>query len=79
MGSHRAIGRMKGSLGAWGLDRSFAAAGAEALSPPVDERGFAAFLYRGGDVAARDGAVWRAPRSHAVHATERERSVARLH
>ena len=45
MGSHRAIGRMKGSLGAWGLDRSFAAAGAEALSPPVDERGFAAFLY----------------------------------
>ena len=36
---------MKGSLGAWGLDRSFAAAGAEALSPPVDERGFAAFLY----------------------------------
>ena len=44
-GSHRAIGRMKGSLGAWGLDRSFAAAGAEALSPPVDERGFAAFLY----------------------------------
>jgi iron complex outermembrane receptor protein len=45
MGSHRAAGRMKGSIGAWVLDRAFAAEGAEALSPPVDQRGFAAFLY----------------------------------
>jgi iron complex outermembrane receptor protein len=45
MGSHRAAGRLKGSVGGWVLDRSFSAEGAEALSPPVDERGFAAFLY----------------------------------
>jgi len=45
MGSHRAAGRLKGSVGAWALDRAFAAEGAEALSPPVDQRGFAAFLY----------------------------------
>lgn len=45
MGSHRAAGRMKGSIGAWVLDRSFSAEGAEALSPPVDQRGFAAFVY----------------------------------
>ncbi len=45
MGSHRAVGRLKGSLGAWVLDRSFDASGAEALSPAVDQRGFAAFVY----------------------------------
>ena len=45
MGSHRAIGRLKGSLGGWVLDRGFSASGAEALSPAVDQRGFAAFLY----------------------------------
>jgi iron complex outermembrane recepter protein len=45
MGSHRAAGRLKGSIGAWILDRSFSAEGAEALSPPVDQNGFAAFLF----------------------------------
>ncbi|HEY6508889.1 MAG TPA: TonB-dependent receptor, partial [Vicinamibacterales bacterium] len=45
MGSHRAVGRLKGSVGAWALDRTFEAQGIEALSPPVDQRGFAAFLY----------------------------------
>jgi iron complex outermembrane receptor protein len=45
MGSHRAAGRLKGSVGAWVLDRAFAAEGEEALSPPVDQRGFAAFVY----------------------------------
>ena len=45
MGSHRAVGRLKGSVGAWALDRTFEATGAEALSPPVDQRGFAGFLY----------------------------------
>ena len=45
MGSHRAIKRLKGSVGAWALDRAFDARGAEALSPAVDQRGFAAFLY----------------------------------
>jgi iron complex outermembrane receptor protein len=45
MGSHRTIGRMKGSIGAWVLDRAFDATGAEALSPAVDQNGFAAFAY----------------------------------
>jgi iron complex outermembrane receptor protein len=45
MGSHRAAGRLKGSLGAWFLDRAFSAEGAEALSPPVDQNGVAAFLF----------------------------------
>jgi iron complex outermembrane receptor protein len=45
MGSHRAIGRFKGSIGASVLDRAFDATGAEALSPAIDQRGFAAFLY----------------------------------
>ena len=45
MGSHRAIGRLKGSLGGWLLDRGFDASGEEALSPAVDQRGFATFLY----------------------------------
>lgn len=45
MGSHRAVGRLKGSVGAWFLDRAFDARGEEALSPAVDQRGFAAFVY----------------------------------
>ena len=45
MGSHRALGRLKGSIGGSVLGRAFDAAGAEALSPAVDQRGFAAFLY----------------------------------
>lgn len=45
MGSHRALGRLKGSVGGWALSRAFDAQGAEALSPAVDQQGFAAFLY----------------------------------
>jgi iron complex outermembrane receptor protein len=45
LGSHRAVGRLKGSVGAWVLGRAFDAAGAEALSPPVDQRAFAGFVY----------------------------------
>jgi iron complex outermembrane receptor protein len=45
LGGHRAIGRLTGTLGASVLDRSFNAIGEEALSPAVDERSFAAFLY----------------------------------
>jgi iron complex outermembrane receptor protein len=45
MGSHRALGRLKGSLGGWVLNRAFDAAGEEALSPAVDQQGFATFLY----------------------------------
>jgi len=45
MGGHSAIGRMKGQVGAWILDRAFGAAGAEALSPDVDQRAVSAFLF----------------------------------
>lgn len=45
MGSHRALGRMKGSGGVWALNRTFSAAGEEALSPATDQRSIAAFLY----------------------------------
>jgi iron complex outermembrane receptor protein len=45
MASHRAFGRLKGSFGGWFLNRGFGAAGDEALSPDVDQRGLSAFLY----------------------------------
>ena len=45
MGSHRAVGRLQGSVGGWALDRAFSATGAEALSPAVDQYGFAVFAY----------------------------------
>jgi iron complex outermembrane receptor protein len=45
LGSHRAVGRLKGSIGGWVLDRAFDARGEEALSPAVDQNGFAAFLF----------------------------------
>jgi iron complex outermembrane receptor protein len=43
--SHRPAGRLVGSVGGWFLDRKFSATGAEALSPPIDQRSFAGFLY----------------------------------
>lgn len=42
---HRPAGRLKGTLGLWGLTRSFSATGEEALSPQVDQKGFAMFFY----------------------------------
>jgi iron complex outermembrane receptor protein len=45
MGAHRALGRVKGSVGGWFLERAFDAVGAEALSPAVDQRSAAAFIY----------------------------------
>jgi iron complex outermembrane recepter protein len=45
MGSHKSLGRLKGSAGGWFLNRAFDAVGEEALSPAVDQRGFAAFVY----------------------------------
>jgi iron complex outermembrane receptor protein len=42
---HRQAGRLTGTIGAWGLSRDFSATGEEALSPPVKERGAAAFIY----------------------------------
>jgi iron complex outermembrane recepter protein len=41
----RKAGRLTGSVGAWILNRDFLAEGEEALSPPVGERGAAAFFY----------------------------------
>jgi iron complex outermembrane receptor protein len=49
---HRAAGRMRGSIGATVLTRSFATEGEEVLSPAVDQKGFAAYLYE--EVAAAD-------------------------
>jgi iron complex outermembrane recepter protein len=42
---HKQVGRLTGSIGAWVLNRNFLAEGEEALSPPVKERGVAAFFY----------------------------------
>jgi iron complex outermembrane receptor protein len=43
--SHKRVGRLVGSFGAWFLNRAFEAIGEEALSPPVDQQAFAGFLY----------------------------------
>ena len=43
--SHRRAGRLVGSFGGWFLNRAFEAIGEEALSPPVDQKAYAAFLY----------------------------------
>jgi iron complex outermembrane receptor protein len=45
MTSHRPLGRLKGTIGAWLLNRGFGAKGEETLSPNVDQNTFAAFLY----------------------------------
>jgi len=37
------FGRLSGRFGFWGIDRSYDVAGEEALSPPVDQNGAAAF------------------------------------
>jgi iron complex outermembrane recepter protein len=47
---HRNVGRMKGSIGGSFLTRNFSASGEEALSPEVDQRGGAAYIYE--EVAA---------------------------
>ncbi len=47
---HRPVGRMNGSIGGSVLTRAFATAGEEVLSPAVDQKGFAAYLYE--EVAA---------------------------
>lgn len=45
MVSHRAVGRLSGTVGGWFLNRRFNSVGEEALAPPVDQRGAALFLY----------------------------------
>ncbi len=42
---HRPAGRLTGTVGGWLLHRQFVAEGEEALSPPIRERGAAAFFY----------------------------------
>jgi iron complex outermembrane recepter protein len=41
--TQRKYGRLDGKFGIWGMHRNFEAIGAEALSPPVDQNGFAGF------------------------------------
>ena len=72
MGSHRAIGRLKGSVGGWFLNRAFDAVGEEALSPAVDQRGVRGVPLRRGDLAARHAPVRRPRRSHELRAEWRE-------
>jgi iron complex outermembrane receptor protein len=43
--THRSIDGLSGTVGAWVMGRSFVAEGEEALSPPVDQSGVAAFLF----------------------------------
>ena len=43
--SHKRAGRLVGSFGGWFMHRAFNAIGDEALSPHVDQRSAAAFLY----------------------------------
>ncbi|MGE3844737.1 MAG: TonB-dependent receptor, partial [Vicinamibacterales bacterium] len=45
LANHKAMGRLKGSFGGSFLDRAFDAVGAEALSPAVDQRSVAGFVY----------------------------------
>lgn len=43
--SHRAFGRLSGTVGASFLGRAFSAVGEEALAPPIDQHGAAVFVY----------------------------------
>ena len=47
------VGALSGRFGLWGLDREFTATGEEALSPPIDQTGFA--LYALKDLAPEIG------------------------
>jgi len=42
---HRALGRLKGTIGLWANHRDYSSEGAEALAPPTKQNGFAGFLY----------------------------------
>jgi iron complex outermembrane recepter protein len=45
LANHKRVNRMKGSIGASFLTRAFESTGEEALSPPVDQKGAAVYLY----------------------------------
>jgi hypothetical protein len=69
LGHHKAIGRMKGSIGGTVLTRAFATDGEEVLSPPVDQKGFATYVYE--EIAATPHVqvqFWRTRRERAVPA-----------
>lgn len=42
---HRAVGRLQGTFGVWGLDRDYSSAGEEALAPPTIQKSVAGFVY----------------------------------
>jgi iron complex outermembrane recepter protein len=43
--SHKPYGKLSGTIGGWFSTRAFDATGEEALSPPVDQKGSAFFMY----------------------------------
>ena len=45
LAAHRAAGRLKGSIGGAVLTRTFSTEGEESLSPQVDQKGYAAYIY----------------------------------
>ncbi len=45
LATHKAYGRLKGSIGGAVLNRAFDSQGEEALAPAIDQSGFGAFLY----------------------------------
>jgi iron complex outermembrane receptor protein len=45
LASHRALGRVSGTIGLWGTHRDYSSAGEEALAPPTRQRTFAGFVY----------------------------------
>lgn len=45
LANHRPTHGLSGSFGVWGMSRGFLTEGAEALSPTVDQRSLAAFVY----------------------------------
>jgi iron complex outermembrane receptor protein len=45
LAGHRAAGRLKGSIGGSVLTRTFSTEGEEVLSPEVDQKGYAGYLY----------------------------------
>jgi iron complex outermembrane recepter protein len=70
--SHKRTGRLVGSFGGWFMNRAFAATGEEALSPPVDQRAAAAFLYE--EIEARHATVQFGGRiDHATFTPEQDR------
>jgi iron complex outermembrane receptor protein len=43
--NHRAVGRLKGTIGGWATHRDYSSLGEETLAPPTTQNAFAGFLY----------------------------------